>query len=404
MVKIQIPGQRKFLSSLEGIRGYAFLIVFYRHYLNYQIFTYQESLKPEYLPFFLLREISWVMVPIFFALSGYLICGILLDTRNREGYFSVFYRRRILRVFPVYYLTVLCVGAASLMEGNHLSVQYWAHFFYIQNLLPGYDGTVHWVPRLQMYHLWSMAVEEQFYLLWPLVIWFCRSKRTLLRVSWGLIALCCAVRFAIPLLHVSPDQAYYLTATRGDCLLLGAVMAILRDEGIYARIEPYAKYVALACFGVLLVVAAKTHNGLPNDYLRVCTLIPLGNLASAAVVMAAIENGSWLCRVCSQRWICWLGSRSYSLYLFHYTYKTWVETVVDPKLAQHMPEKYAVLLSASLTFIVTVILADLSYRFIERPAMNLKNRFKYGPIVEPKMRRNPMPTPTLRVSPLPLDD
>ena len=114
MTEVNRPdSQRKFIPSLEGVRGYAFLLVFFAHCCNAIGFF---PLGRWWYPVRLLEELEWAAVPIFFVLSGYLIGGILIDTREREGYFKVFYRRRILRVFPLYYLTLIGVGLCCVLK------------------------------------------------------------------------------------------------------------------------------------------------------------------------------------------------------------------------------------------------------------------------------------------------
>jgi peptidoglycan/LPS O-acetylase OafA/YrhL len=369
--------QRRFVPSLEGVRGYGFLFIFLAHYFGIA----ESKVHGTWwlYPLFLIGEISWIMVPAFFVLSGYLICGILYATRDREGYFKIFYSRRILRILPLYYLTLLAVGCVDSLRGLTLGTQFWSHFLCIQNLLPGYRGGRPWVSSTQIIHLWSIAVEEQFYLLWPLVIWACRGRRTLLRVTCLLIGLCCALRVAAPWIHINRLVIYSWTPTRVDAILLGAVIAIIGHDKIYERIEPFAKYVALAGIGGLMFVAAKTGTGLPTGYLRSAIMIPVGNLTAAAIIVAVKQEGSLLCRICSLKWACWLGGRSYSMYLFHFTYLSWFLAVVYPALARYMPHSCALVITSGIALTLTLALGDLSFRFVEVPAFHLKSRLKYGP-------------------------
>ncbi|MGA2672938.1 MAG: acyltransferase [Terracidiphilus sp.] len=370
--------QRTYLPSLEGLRAYAFLPVFLAHYFPVSLFPYHSSLW--LLPMSLAMDTAWLAVPIFFVLSGYLIGGILYDTRDRVGYFKVFYSRRILRVFPVYYITLLVVAYIDLIHGVPLNYNYWSHFLYIQNLLPGYTGHLIEAPSVQTIHFWSLAVEEQFYLTWPLVVWLCRDRRTLLRVTALLIVLCCVVRLLSPWMHLSTTRCYFLTPTRVDAILLGVVLALVRHGTIYKRLEPFAKFVALAGVSVMIITAIWTGHTMPGTYLRVALQIPCVNLTAAAIIIAVMERGSLFCRICSARWACWLGSLSYGLYVFHLTYAGWFLKSFEPRLAVYMPRPWAFIASAAVAFCLTLALAVLSYRFVEQPAMNLKKRLKYGPV------------------------
>ena len=367
--------QRKFLPSLEGIRGYAFILVFFFHYFWKDVFPFQRI--PWLYPLFLLKQIAWIAVPMFFVLSGYLICGILIDTRDKEGYFKVFYTRRILRVFPPYYIVLIVIGVMGLIGHVPLDHRYYVHFLYIQNLFPSYPDQA-WIGTLPIGHLWSMAVEEQFYLLWPLVVWICPNKRVLLRVTVILIGMSCALRFLSRAIHLSGLRMYYATPTRADAILLGALLAIIRRDAVYKKIEPYGKYVALAGIATMMILAVVTGDSWPTKtHLRSALLIPLVNVLSAGLVLGVLEPGSFLCRACSQRWICWLGSRSYGLYLFHLLFSDWVAGFA-PQLAMHIPRRLAYLTAIILAFCFTLLLAAICYRFVEQPAMNLKSRFPYG--------------------------
>lgn len=321
-------------------------------------------------------------VPLFFVLSGFLICGILIDTRERAGYFRIFYSRRTIRVFPLYYLTVLSVGLCCILNGNSLSFHFWTHLLYIQNLFPGYAAGK-WVPWGMISHLWSMGVEEQFYVIWPLVVWFCPNRRVLLRVTLSLIAFIVILRFATPWLKITSSFVYFWTPTRVDAILLGAVLAIIRGRPIYARLERIAKYVALAGVAAIIVIAILTGDASATSRLRAAFMIPLWNLMAAGMVMAVMQEGSTLCRMCSGKRICWLGARSYGLYLFHFTYLGWFFGSFTPGIANFIPFWCAYLIAVAVVFWLTVLLATVSYRIIEQPAMNLKKRLRYGAVKMP---------------------
>jgi peptidoglycan/LPS O-acetylase OafA/YrhL len=372
---------RKFWPSLEGIRGYAFLAVFAAHYF-YAFLDPSPRLSMLSVAESLL-SVAWIAVPIFFVLSGFLIGGILYDTRNREGYFRVFYSRRILRVFPIYYLTLFVIAGIDHFHGISLDYNFWSGFLYIQNLLPGFLNRPHSAPSSQTGHFWSLAVEEQFYLLWPLIVWFCRDRRKLLRVTLFLIGVCTVFRFATPWIQMSPGRAFLATPTRADAILLGVVIVLIRRDAIYARLEPLAKYIALTGMAILITLALVTDDSYPTSYLRVAFLIPCVNVTAAAIVVSVMEENSLLCRICSVRWICWLGSRSYGLYVFHYTYIGWFLTSLGPYLAAHMWPRLAGLITVILGFCTTLLLAVVSYRLIELPAMNLKRRIRYGTAKDP---------------------
>lgn len=388
--------QRTYIPSLEGIRGYAFLLVFFMHYCSRSDFPFQES-KWLY-PIFLFRQTAWLTVPVFFVLSGFLISGILIDTRERVGYFKIFYCRRILRVFPIYYLTLIGVAFVDVHHGLTMGRHFWSHFVYLHNVLPGYKRTwSRWTAEDQITHLWSMGVEEQFYLVMPLVVWLFPQRRTLLKFVVSLIAACIVIRFTSPWLHISPYLMTFFTPTRVDAILMGAVLAIIARYPIYKRMERFARHAAVAGILGTVAIAVRTHGVVPTTAFLNAVLISVLNLTAVAIVVCVMQQGSLVCRLCSQSWICWLGARSYGLYLFHATYANWFLTTFVERLNRHMTRMHALVLSVGTAFCLTLFLAVLSYRLIEQPAMNLKKRIRYGPVRSSELTPN-MATPALAES------
>jgi peptidoglycan/LPS O-acetylase OafA/YrhL len=365
---------RQYVPALEGIRGYGFLLVFLGHYLLPSQIAGPDT--PQFKFLTILSSLGLFGVPVFFVLSGYLIGGILYGTRDRDGYFKVFYTRRILRVFPVYYITLLAIAAFYMLRHISINYHFWIHFLYIENLLPGFVSEPTG-PAL-MGHFWSLAVEEQFYLLWPLAVWFFPKKDKLLGVAISLVVFCCIARIVLPFVLNDPRMILFFTPARADAILLGVVLALVRNDGIYYKFERIAKWVVLAgVAGAMLLVCGE---GIPWGHGIVGReiLIPLVNFTAVAVVVAVMEENSWMNRVCSQRWACWVGSLSYSLYVFHYIYAPYFFNSVIPRLSRHMPSPLAAIVSCALALSVTLVLSILSYQLIEGPVMKLKGHMKYG--------------------------
>src|ERR1035437_5812327 len=162
------------IRALDGIRGVAIILVMLHHF---------EHLIPPCniaIRFMkLMLSYGWVGVDLFFALSGFLITGILLDTRKANNYFSAFYARRVLRIFPLYYsVLIVILGAAAVWSHRPhvlpLVADQKLSFLYLTNWLVLWKGE--WGPNI-VGHFWSLAVEEQFYLIWPLCVWLLISQR-----------------------------------------------------------------------------------------------------------------------------------------------------------------------------------------------------------------------------------
>jgi len=362
---------------LAGIRGYGFLLVFCAHYLRPDLLAKPGTLRLKLIS--VPASPAIFAVPAFFVLSGYLIGGILYHTRNREGFFRVFYARRVLRVFPVYYLTLLAIAAFYAIEHVPMDLQFWSHFLYIQNLTP--DPIARPDTSIVMGHFWSLAVEEQFYLIWPLMVWRFRDRRKLITAVIALIIACCLFRLAAPALSISGPRLGSLTPTRADAILFGVLLNLACETALYRKLVPMAKWAALA--GIITAALLSFFKGVPWAFTSTGKEvgIPLANFTAVAIVVAVMEKGSLLNRLCSQRWVCWLGALSYSLYVFHFTFSRFFLYQLVPHLNVYMRHSFAVLVSTFLAFCTTLILSLFSYFMIERPIMKLKGRLRYGPEV-----------------------
>ena len=385
--------KREHLLALDGVRGYGFLAIFLGHYLSPVIRSHRSNIFDNGL--YYVAELAWLAVPAFFVLSGYLIGGILFNTRNREGFFKVFYGRRMLRILPVYYGTLLVIACVDLAHGVHLKYLFWSHFIYIQNWMPGYTDSGP-EPYNRVIHLWSLAIEEQFYLTWPLVVWFARDRRRLLKIVAILCAACWTLRVISPWIYLSVNRSHLATPTRVDAILLGVALALVADHKIYKRLQPLAKYAALAGMA-LWIISSSTHLDDPRNYYSVAFEITLGNFVVLALISAVIDEGSAFARICNVRWARWLGVMSYGLYVFHYTYYTWFLDSFRPRLLRYMPDPWDYLATAAIALAVTIMLGVLSFRFIELPALSLRKYLKYGPVraIAPAPERGTEPVPQL---------
>ncbi len=377
-----MSSERKFFRELEGIRGYAFLVVFFTHY------TY-PLMRANHLwtyPFRILVDLAWIAVPVFLVLSGFLITGVLLKTRSREGYFRTFYARRSVRVFPLYFLIVLSLGIFGLVSRQDMR-GYWTNLVYLQNIWPSsidlmrsfrFHGC-----QIEISHFWSLALEEQFYLVWPLVIWMCRTRRQLLITCLALVVAGTIFRFLSPLFGYTPVHAYFSTFTRGGAVVLGALLALWRDHPSYARFEKLALPGTLLGLGTLLLVRMVT--GATNPFLgdhtmwRVIYMIPLVNLTAMGIVIETMRDHSMLQRMCRKNLICKLGSLSYACYAFHLLYCAYFQEIIFPRLQLHMPHRLAIAVLLFGALGLTVALATISHFVLEAPAMRLKDRLVYGP-------------------------
>ena len=331
-----VPGR---IVQLDGLRAIAICAVLAAHVLQ--------------LP------LGWVGVDIFFVLSGFLITGILLARkRSGGGYFSYFYRRRIFRILPAY--------AASIVAGGLLFAWWvftpWPLFvFFGMNLQP-----LWWPKPAIIMSFWSLAVEEQFYLVWPIVILLV-SETLLLRVALAAIVLTPLLRVLCTPLFPTHFYIYMLTPFRADLLCAGAVLALLWKDRT-PRFEHLCRTRAwigcVAGFGGLALLQAwpvfrlfsntRSANGL--DY----TLSLVGSVSLLAWTLA---DTSWLRKLLSTRPMRYIGEISYTMYLIHLYVLVKVEAHVHSRALQFI-----------LVLAGTVFWASLSWFVMERPLIRFAAR------------------------------
>ncbi len=328
-----------YYPALDGLRGIAVLAVMATHLL--------------YRPF----ALGWMGVPLFFALSGFLITGILLRSRARPGYFRRFYKRRVLRIFPIYYLFVV----VSLVVGTYLTMHtkdLWRAAIYIQNYrVPGHPQQV---PSFFGGHTWSLAVEEQFYLLWPLLVGVL-STRWLLRCCVVLVVG--ALGFRLVAFSVSNDPALWVLygwlPANIDCLACGAIVAILHHEG---RLRPGPALWCLALGALVLAVLVlrlswddwQTSDIWLHVRANVLLNTALGVMCAGAVGYFALRPAWPLTGIVLKR----IGRISYGLYLYHVP----VYWTVDRLLRHHLVHWGR----TPIKLVATFVIATLSWELIER--------------------------------------
>jgi peptidoglycan/LPS O-acetylase OafA/YrhL len=337
-------------------------------------------------PFFL----TWSGVNLFFVLSGFLIGGILIDNKGAENYFIVFYTRRICRIFPLYYFwvllfVVLSVTTASLFPyllSDPLPI--WSYLTYTQNFVLG--------PRQNigagwMAVTWSLAVEEQFYLLLPLLVKLTQLPR-LPRIFVASVPL--ALVFRVVAFHFGLRFDVYLPAHIDDFSLgaLGAYLARYSPEAITSG----KLYFTLACSGFLLVIL--TYN--PSQ-LNIATFgyLALAVFYSSFLLLAVVHKSSFISRLSTIKWLRQLGIMAYGVYLFH----VGVMGLTFGLLGYTKPvvKNLTDLALAFLAFAVTVVAAYFSWHYFERPIVSLGQSLKYKRSVESGITHAALPERSCQV-------
>jgi len=347
-----------FISELDGLRGVAILLVMvHRFWPRTAVGVAADA-----------AGAGWIGVDLFFVISGFLITGILLDTRGEPGYFRNFYARRALRIFPLYYLFV--IGVMLAFSGNP---EFRAHsgspFWYLTHLGNVPEGLLdHDVPYW-LAPVWSLAIEEQFYLTFPWLAHFL-DRRKLTIVLVGMVVAAPLIRLATML--AIPDQEriqYLFTLCRIDTIAVGCLLAIAARTIDLERWRGRAIQLAAASVAIAVVVGVVTGLDRTTSFGRVFgySSVALGCVGVVSLVMLARDM-----RVTSPlRWpaVRYLGKLCFGLYLLHRPADTFVSALADragiDADLRIMPLKIA----------LAVVLATISWHLLERPFLGLKAAF-----------------------------
>ena len=375
--------QPRRIPELDGVRGLAILLVLIWHFVGCTIKPGNRDLE-----FFIWKatSLTWCGVDIFFVLSGFLIGGILIDNRMAPHFFRTFYLRRAARIFPAYYAIVfvtfglLALGIRDVPGSEHLfggELSIWAYLLYVQNLFIADLGNWGFGP-LGM--TWSLAVEEQFYLLFPLVVRFTPVHR----LFWVLVGgsfVGWLTRVALLHWHSYPELATYtLLPARCDALLIGALgawlwrnkpMALdwLKDE-----VRRQGLVIALLAGCVFLTLANAGIGGALTVYFG-HTWLALSGLVLIAISMVAPE--SRLAGLFRMTWLRWLGTISYTLYLVHSAVHASVFWVFTGDSTPHLLGWAGVLLT-TVALALSLAVSSLSWKHLERPLIErIRTRTTY---------------------------
>lgn len=343
----------KYLTELDGVRGLAALMVMYFHF-----FTGIHSHPGAIIKFLVKTAVfGQTGVILFFVLSGFLITRILLSVKSSSHYFSNFYIRRSLRIFPLYYLALCIYLLASFTGAASTSITTWYYWPYLQNIAMSFKWDIQ-----GPVHFWSLAVEEHFYLFWPVVIYFTSVKR--LHFVIGSIVLCAIALRAI--LFYYGFEVFYFTGTTMDALAIGAILAVKEKND---RLSMYSRGFYLRCFSLAIVLLLmlwffSTGKGLLIIQTFKGTFIALIYYLLILLLLDMRKN-NLVKKILNQKVLQYTGKISYGLYVYHVlcfsVYSKFVKTSY-------------LWLDFLNCFILSYVVASLSYYLFEARFLTLKER------------------------------
>jgi peptidoglycan/LPS O-acetylase OafA/YrhL len=368
----------------------AILLVIFFHYTNGVPLTPANGAA-----FYVQRAAAggWTGVDLFFVLSGFLIGAILLDARGSGSFFRTFYVRRFFRIIPIYYLwialyiaLVVFAGAAVQIHSFSgkalpLSFPVYAHFLFIQNLLPRFSSELPGLWGAWFGHLWSLAIEEQFYLIAPLLIAWMSLRR--LAGVLAAIVLCAPVFRTLLFLRLLPIDVAHLMPSRADSLALGMLAAVVWRT-------PSAKAVLRRNAGRLKAVTA----ALAGGYGLLCWFAPgsetlpiisigftwIAVFYVLLLLVVMTDRESHITAVMRLPLLRSIGRVSYCMYVIHLVVSLFLYSVVLHVRPEIVTLPVAAL--AILAAVVTYSLARASWWLLESPLVRIGHRFRYHTLAD----------------------
>jgi len=370
----KLGGQRFYRPELDTLRFFAFFGVFVFHVVPNDPQFYQAH---PILPHVVVPLVCAVAsagaygVDLFFALSAYLITTLLIREEEVRGSIDTgaFYVRRILRIWPLYFSFIAVAALVPVWDRTqHLGWPFVAGYLLLSgNWVYVFLGMPHSIAS----PLWSVSIEEQFYLVWPLALRRL-SRRQLVFAVIGLLVLANMVRVFLVYSHVLGAAVEYNTLARIDAIAFGVLVAYFLGSEAPTLSLLSRTALAIACLGLWCIVAAHTDLNAQTEVAPVMgTLLgrPLVALAAAGLLVAVIGAPAVGARALTASWLTYLGRISYGLYVYH---------AAGLLLAWHLIRGNSVKIYAAYALTglgLTVLFSALSYRLLESPFLKMKERF-----------------------------
>jgi len=349
------------IKVLNGLRGYAALFVVLAHLP--QIGEY--SLSHIFQKSLAFTRIAYISVDMFFILSGFLITRNLIKEKNKTGSISLvkFYNKRFLRIFPIYYISILFVWI--FITSKDLG--------YVATYLSNYFFAFHEYPH-PLRHTWSLAVEEHFYIFWPAIILLISDhfiKKYLAFVTIGIIGFSVIMLYNLFSIEEVTNLIEKSTNTRMLSLIAGSILAYHEDKMRSISKTLPILFVSLLAYSIAMLSRLVLDPGFL--YTLILYIFSFLGCFLLFIYVLNLENKSGFAnKIFVNKFIIYLGSISYGLYLYHYIiYYYFGITNVQLALAG---KTFVAPIQILLPFILSLIIPIVSFNLIEKPLLKLKNK------------------------------
>jgi len=346
-----------YFPTIDGLRFIAFSLVFFRHFSIY---------KPSHFLF----EIGWVGVELFFLISGFLLTKLLVMEVRQNGHINVkkYFFRRILRIWPLYYLYLLFIVCLSYFFLNHpLSVgRFLGNIFFIDNWISSIEQ---YNQNVASFHLWSISTEEQYYLFLPFLIpWLIKRNNKTIAVVFIFVYLILLVCRYLAIQANVEHPFIYVLPISGDSFFAGILLGLgLYDQFLKKINSFFAFFCGITIIVIVFFIPGRDVIDINQLFIYLLTAVAF----SLILISVLFSNNRVFLFLFSNKLIRYLGKISYGLYIFHIPVIYCIEKIFlveNPNINIRW--------SIVLAFALTILIASASYELFEKRFLKMKQRFK----------------------------